>query len=63
MDIFDDGSMGGSFGLARTVHLLIESVGPTVVGVGTETIEYDSSFLLLSAIVLFATVIAMVFIE
>jgi len=63
MDIFDDSSMGGSFGLARTAHLLIGSAGPTLVGVGTETIGYDSSFLLLSAIVLLAAAIAVIFVE
>jgi len=63
MDIFDDSSMGGSFGLARTAHLLIGSAGPTLVGVGTETIGYDGSFLLLSATVLLAAVIAVIFVD
>lgn len=57
MDLFDDDSMGGAFGLARTFILVIGSTGPYLVGIGTETIGFTTSFVLLSASMILAGVI------
>lgn len=54
MDLFDDSRMGGAFGLSRTFILFVGSTGPALVGVGTETIGYTSTFALLAASIVIA---------
>ena len=49
MDLFEDESMGGAFGLARTFILFLGSLGPYLFGLGTESIGFTDSFLVLSA--------------
>lgn len=61
MDLFAGEQMGGAFGLSRTVYILIGSVGPAVIGAGSELFTFDAVFvtigagLLLSGGVLFVT--------
>jgi predicted MFS family arabinose efflux permease len=58
MDAFDDETVGSSFGLTRTVYVLIGSLGPALVGIGSDTIGFDATFglialgLLIGALVL-----------
>lgn len=47
LEDFDDSSMGSAFGLTRSVYLLIGSAGPALVGLGSETVGFDASFVLL----------------
>ena len=49
MDLFEDESMGGAFGLARTFILFLGSIGPYLFGLGTESIGFTDSFVVLSA--------------
>jgi MFS family permease len=44
MDWFEGASEGGAFGLARLIYATIASTGSTVVGVGSETLEFDAVF-------------------
>lgn len=48
IEIFDDDKNASSFGLARTVYVLIGSTGPTLVGVGSETIGFTRTFAIIS---------------
>lgn len=48
IEIFDDENNASSFGLARTMYVLVGSTGPTLVGVGSETIGFDDTFTLLA---------------
>jgi hypothetical protein len=48
MDLFEDDSMGGAFGLARTFILFVGSLGPFLFGLGTESIGFTDSFAVLS---------------
>jgi sugar phosphate permease len=48
MDAFDDETVGSSFGLTRTVYVLIGSTGPALVGIGSETIGFDATFALIA---------------
>lgn len=49
IEIFDDDKNASSFGLARTLYVLVGSAGPTLVGIGSETIGFTSTFALVSA--------------
>ena len=44
MDVFADETVGSSFGLTRTVYVLIGSTGPALIGVGSETIGFEATF-------------------
>lgn len=44
LDVFADETVGSAFGLTRTVYVLIGSMGPTLIGVGSETIGFDLTF-------------------
>lgn len=57
MDLFDDDSMGGAFGLARTFILFVGSTGPYLFGLGTEVIGFTDSFTVLSAAMFVAGVV------
>ncbi len=48
IDAFDDETVGSSFGLTRTVYVLIGSMGPALVGIGSDTIGFDSTFALIA---------------
>jgi MFS family permease len=48
IEIFDDEKNASSFGLARTVYVLVGSTGPTLVGVGSETIGFTRTFAIVS---------------
>jgi MFS family permease len=48
IEIFDDTNNASSFGLARTVYVLIGATGPTLVGVGSETIGFTRTFAIVS---------------
>ena len=58
LELFPDDNAGGSFGISRTVYVLIGSAGPALVGVASETVGYDAAFatfgvaLVVSAVVL-----------
>lgn len=41
---FPDDDVGGAFGLSRTGYVLVGSLGPTLVGLGSETVGYDATF-------------------
>lgn len=59
MDAFADETVGSSFGLTRTVYVLIGSLGPALVGVGSETIGFDATFALIAlGLVIGAVVLA-----
>lgn len=49
IEIFDDDKNASSFGLARTLYVLVGSTGPTLVGIGSETIGFTPTFALVSA--------------
>jgi sugar phosphate permease len=57
MDAFDDETVGSSFGLTRTVYVLIGSMGPALVGIGSETIGFDPTFALIALGLLVGAVI------
>lgn len=44
IEIFDDDKNASSFGLARTLYVLVGSTGPTLVGIGSETIGFTRTF-------------------
>lgn len=44
MDVFDDETVGSSFGLTRTVYVLFGSLGPLAVGVASEAVSFDAAF-------------------
>jgi MFS family permease len=48
IEIFDDDNNASSFGLARTLYVLVGSTGPTLVGIGSETIGFTSTFAIVS---------------
>ena len=50
MDLFAGEQMGGAFGLSRTVFILIGSVGPTVIGAGSELFTFDAVFVTLGGV-------------
>lgn len=54
LDAFTEEHVGSSFGLTRTVYVLIGSLGPTLIGVGSETLGYDAAFALVAAGLLIA---------
>lgn len=41
---FPADDVGGAFGLSRTGYVLVGSLGPALVGVGSETVGYDVTF-------------------
>lgn len=49
MDEFDDETVGSSFGLTRTVYVFIGSLGPALVGLGSDTIGFDATFAVMAA--------------
>ncbi len=57
MDLFDDDSMGGAFGLARTFILFVGSTGPYLFGLGSESIGFTDSFVVLSGAMFVAGVV------
>lgn len=44
LEVFDEDNNASSFGLARTLYVLVGSFGPTLVGVGSETIGFTITF-------------------
>lgn len=56
MDWFEGSSEGGAFGLARLVYAVIASAGSAVVGVGSETLGYDTVFAGLAVALVLASV-------
>lgn len=50
IEIFDDENNASSFGLARTMYVLVGSSGPTLVGIGSETIGFTTTFALVSGL-------------
>ena len=56
MDWFQGSSEGGAFGLARLTYAVIASAGSTVVGVGSETLGYDTVFAGLAGCLVLAAV-------
>lgn len=47
MDRFEDTSMGGDFGAARTIMILLGSIGPAYIGFLADEISYTVSFIAL----------------
>lgn len=47
MDRFSNSSMGGDYGAARTILILLGSMGPAYIGFLADTIDYNVSFLAL----------------
>lgn len=54
IEVFDDQNNASSFGLARTLYVLVGSAGPTLVGIGSETIGFTTTFTLVSAMLVVA---------
>ena len=57
MDAFADETVGSSFGLTRTVYVLIGSLGPALVGIGSDTIGFDATFALIALGLLVGSVV------
>lgn len=56
-DRFSDDASGSAFGLSRTAYVLVGSLGPAAVGVGSEAVGFGATFAALAAgLVLAATV-------
>lgn len=49
MDLFAGEQMSGAFGLSRTVFILIGSIGPAVIGFGSELLSFDAVFVVLAS--------------
>lgn len=43
-DRFDDAASGSAFGLSRTAYVLVGSVGPANVGLGSEVVGFAKTF-------------------
>lgn len=50
LEVFEEDNNASSFGLARTLYVLVGSAGPTIVGVGSETVGYTVTFATLSVL-------------
>lgn len=57
LDAFDDESQGSSFGMTRTVYVLVGSMGPAFVGIVSETLGYDAAFTIIAAGLLVGAVV------
>jgi hypothetical protein len=60
IEIFDDRNNASSFGLARTVYVLVGAAGPTLVGVGSETVGFTATFAVMAGLLVVASVVLFV---
>lgn len=57
IEIFDDRNNASSFGLARTVYVLVGAAGPTLVGIGSETVGFTTTFTVMAGLLVVASVV------